>query len=166
MYTETLSGLFSYRFNSHWRDECRYIEEEDDTKFEYTGSWCARSGTNISRFGEYVFGLINLGNIVFYTFSDNLREYTKRTHLISDLADLRLSLKEFLPVEIEYDGIQFIVYSQDLDEFSSGPDEPEAINEFKQSVVDIYFLLKEENDNLGPLPQIHWNYLRRIIEEN
>lgn len=90
----------------------------------------------------------------------------KKTIFIRDLGDARVSLLEALPISIECWSKRITVYSPDIGEFAFGDDEVDAIDDFKSSVVDLYFLLKDEQNNLGPLPLRHWNFLRTIIQEN
>ena len=90
----------------------------------------------------------------------------KKTVFISDLADNRLALRKPIPVVVEYSAGKVLAYSLDFSEFSYGDDEFEAIDEFKASVADLYFMLKDDSHKLGPLPMKHWNYLNSVIEES
>lgn len=89
-----------------------------------------------------------------------------KTIFIQDLGDPRVSLCVPLAVFVEIFTNQVIAYSYDLGEFGFAVDENDAIRELKADIVDLYFLLKEEQDNLGPLPQQQWNYLKSIIKES
>lgn len=90
----------------------------------------------------------------------------RHTIRIRDLADSRLHLIEDLLVTLELcEGI-YTAYNYDLDQFGYGQSEPEALDDFRTSVVDEYFFYKGENKaNLGPVPLRHWSYLQRIIRE-
>jgi hypothetical protein len=88
-----------------------------------------------------------------------------KTIFIRDLADPRVSLNGPLPVTIENLGDQVTVYSADTGDYGVGADEQSAIDEFRAAIVDVYFMLKDERQALGPLPQRHWNFLSSIIDE-
>ncbi len=82
---------------------------------------------------------------------------------ISTLHDLRLRLRQQITVSLEYDGYQFIAYAPDLDIYGSGDTEYEAIEDLRQSIVDLYFDLKGER--LAPSLRKIWDYLNSIVEE-
>jgi hypothetical protein len=90
---------------------------------------------------------------------------TCRSVFIRDLGDERVSLNSPIPVTIETSGNQVSVYSLDTGDFGVGVDEQSALDEFRASMADLYFMLKEESAALGPLPQKHWNFLRSVIDE-
>ena len=106
--------------------------------------------------------IVDIGNF----FPNAAARFNSRTVLIRDLGDNRLSLTETLPVVIESQDGQFTVFSYDLNEFAFSENELDAVDAFKAVVVDLYFLLKEEQANLGLLPQKHWNFLQSDIPEN
>jgi len=56
-------------------------------------------------------------------------------------------------------------WSWDLEEYGVGPDEGTALDHFRRSLIHLYFMLKENAEQLGPLPAEHWAYLRDIIHE-
>jgi len=82
---------------------------------------------------------------------------------ISALHDLRLRLQQQITVSLEYDGYQFIAYAPDLDIYGTGDTEYEAIEDLRQSIVELYFDLKGEKLALS-LRKI-WDYLNSIVEE-
>ncbi len=85
---------------------------------------------------------------------------------IRDLADSRLQLIDDIPMTIEIFEETYTAYNHDLDQFGYGQSEPEALDDFRASVVEEYFFYKGENKaNLGPVPLRHWRYLQRIIRE-
>ncbi len=88
-----------------------------------------------------------------------------KTVFIRDLADPRVSLNGPIPVTVENLGDQVTVYSWDTGDFGVGQDEQTAIDQFRASVVDLYYVLKDEQQALGPLPQQQWDFLRTVIDE-
>jgi len=98
-------------------------------------------------------------------FSPNYGATDRKTIFIQDLGHSKVSLMRPFAVSIESSAGQVIAYSPDLNDFSVAYSEFDAIDEFKASMVDLYFLLKDEKDNLGPLPTRQWNLLRAFIRE-
>lgn len=82
---------------------------------------------------------------------------------ISTLHDLRLRLRQQISVSLEYDGYQFIAYAPDLDIYGCGDTEYEAVEDLRQSVVELYFDLRGEK--LTPSLKRIWDYLISIVEE-
>ena len=89
----------------------------------------------------------------------------RKTVFIQDLGDARLALREPLAVSIEQWPSAVTADSYDTGEFAFADDELTAIDELKALIVDLYFLLKEEQNNLGPLPLKYWNFLKSVIQE-
>lgn len=92
----------------------------------------------------------------------------RKTIFIKNLSDPRLSLREgeSLPIFVESWPQLFTACSHDIDEFAFAADEFETIEEIKASIVELYFSLKEDQNNLGPLPQKHWDFLKSVMQEN
>lgn len=88
-----------------------------------------------------------------------------KTAFIQDLGDPRVALLRSIPVSIDFWPDHVTASSFDIEEFGVGTDEFEAVRELKASLTDLYFLLKTEQGNLGPLPQRQWEFLRGIIRE-
>jgi len=89
----------------------------------------------------------------------------QKTVFIRDLGDPRLSVRAAIPVYLEFwDGF-ITACCYDLEEFEVASDEFVVLDALKASIADLYFLLKSEQQRLGPLPQRQWDYLRPIIEE-
>jgi len=82
---------------------------------------------------------------------------------IRDLHDSRLCLREPITISLENDGYQFIAYAPDLDIYGWGDTEYEAIEDLRQSIVELYFDLKGEK--LAPSLRKIWDYLNSIVEE-
>jgi hypothetical protein len=89
----------------------------------------------------------------------------RKTVFIRSLGDPRVSLKGPIPVAVETLDGEVTVYSADTGDFVVGADEPSAIDEFRASMVELYFMLKSEKHSLGPLPQKHWHFLSSVIDE-
>ena len=94
----------------------------------------------------------------------NLRKYSKTVY-IRNLDQANLSLKVELPVTLEFTGNVVTAVSYDLEEFGFGHDELEALKDLRESIINLYYLFKEESENLGPLPRRQWNFLENIIIE-
>ena len=82
---------------------------------------------------------------------------------ISTLHDSRLRLRQQISVFLEYDGFQFIAYAPDLDIYGCGDTEYEAVEDLRQSIVELYFDFKGEK--LAPSLKKIWDYLISIVEE-
>lgn len=91
---------------------------------------------------------------------------TRRPILLYSLRHPQLKLKEPLAVLLEDDGEQIIAYSYDLETFGYGDTEGEALDDLRQTVVDLYLSLKDNQDCLGPLPAKIWDYLSYIVTES
>lgn len=94
-----------------------------------------------------------------------IRQYQRKLVQIADLGDKRLSLKGALPIHLEHAGDQMLGYSYDLDELEVADDEWSVIMKMRASIADLYFMLKEDQANLGPVPQQHWAFLQKIVTE-
>jgi hypothetical protein len=92
-------------------------------------------------------------------------ESHSRTIFVQALPGTRLRLLHAIPVTLESSPGQVTAWSWDLEEYGVGPDEEAALDHFKRSIVHLYFTLKENAEQLGPLPAQHWAYLRDIIRE-
>ena len=93
---------------------------------------------------------------------DHLEEMLKsiekrKTLFIHSLHNPRLELNTALSVALECDGYQFIAYAPDIDIYGCGETEYEAIEDLRQSVVELYFDLK--NEKLGKDLQRIFEYL-------
>lgn len=90
--------------------------------------------------------------------------YTK-TIFIQDLGDFKLLLRRSLPVVVELVGRSVTAYSPDTEDYGAADDEFAALDELRSALVDRYYILRDEQDHLGPLPLKQWNFLRTIIED-
>ena len=87
----------------------------------------------------------------------------RKVFRISSLYNFHLNLHAPISVSLEYDSYQFIAYAPDLDIYGCGDSEYEAMEDLRESIVELYFDLKEEM--LGSdLPKI-WEYMNSIITD-
>jgi hypothetical protein len=96
------------------------------------------------------------------------RALEKKSILIYSIYSLHsssLKLKEPLACYLEYDKEEVVAFCYDLEIFGYGETETEALEDLRKTVLDLYYELKENKDNLGTLPKRIWNYLSSIIEE-
>jgi hypothetical protein len=89
----------------------------------------------------------------------------RKSFLLYSLRHPGIELREPLAVLVEQDGEQVIAVCYDLDVFGYGDTENEALDDLRRTVADLYFELKEHPEELGPLPELVWAYLSRIIAE-
>ncbi|MDI6791417.1 MAG: hypothetical protein QME81_00925 [bacterium] len=87
----------------------------------------------------------------------------KKFLLINSLHHSSLHLISPVAVSVEYDGYQFIAYTADLDIYGCGDSEYEAIEDLRQSIVELYYDLK--NEPLGKDLEKIWEYLSCIVRE-
>ena len=91
--------------------------------------------------------------------------YERTVTLIQDLGSARLDLIRSLAISIEH-GVDYVAaFNTDLDELSVESTENDAVEDIKASIVESYWLLKGEQNNLGPLQQRHWDFLQRVVRE-
>lgn len=88
-----------------------------------------------------------------------------KTIFIQDLGDPRVALIRALPASIEFGPDLVSAFSYDIEEFGIGADEFEAVEDLKVSIAALYFVLKDDLTNLGPLPQRQWAFLKGVIRE-
>ena len=99
-----------------------------------------------------------------FTYSP-IKSFERRSVLIADLGDARLVLKAPIPIHLEDAGSEVLGYSYDLDEFEVADDEWSVIQKMRSAIARVYFMLKEEQGNLGPLMQQHWSFLQKVVSE-
>lgn len=88
-----------------------------------------------------------------------------KTIFIRDLGDPRVAPIRALPASIEFGPDLVSAFSYDIEEFGIGADEFEAVEDLKASIAALYFLLKDDQTNLGPLPQRQWAFLKGVMRE-
>lgn len=72
---------------------------------------------------------------------------TARAVQILDLGSARLRLSQPLPVSLETHGDQVVARSYDLELFEEGETDGEALDSLKAAVVELFFALRELEDN-------------------
>ncbi|MFC1699986.1 hypothetical protein ACFL1I_08565, partial [Candidatus Omnitrophota bacterium] len=75
-------------------------------------------------------------------------------------------LKHPISVFLECEKNKVIATCYDIDMYGSGDSEEEAIDDLCEVITEYYESLEEDEGKLGPLPQKHWVFLKRIIEKN
>jgi hypothetical protein len=110
-------------------------------------------------------GYVYYAGTGFLTLSSTGPVAIRKTILIADPGDPRVTMQGMLPITLEPAGSRVIAYSYDLEELAIGDDEGAAIADMKAMLVDSYFLLKREQHALGPLQRQHWNFLQQLIRE-
>lgn len=93
------------------------------------------------------------------------RYFQKKSILMYSLHSPSLKLNEPLAVHLEYDKEEVVAFCYDLDIFGYGETETEALEDLRKTILDLYYELKENKDNLGILPERVWNYFSSIVEE-
>ena len=88
-----------------------------------------------------------------------------KTVFIHSLDNVSLSMDKAIPVTIEYWGEYVTAFSYDIEEYGVGVDEFEALKNFRDSIADLYSILKENKDNLGSIAKRQWDYLTNIIKD-
>ena len=88
-----------------------------------------------------------------------------KTVFICDLSDPKLSMSRAIPVSLEFWPECVTALSYDLEEFGVAESEFAALNDLRASIRDLYFLLKEDESKLGPLPRQHWKFLKSVVQE-
>jgi hypothetical protein len=76
-----------------------------------------------------------------------------------------LRLRKPLLLSITQEGEHVAVWSELLDEIGYGPYLTAAIEDFQQTMAELYLSLKTEQGNLGPEMARLWQVIRDLIEE-
>lgn len=88
------------------------------------------------------------------------------SYSIAALHDPRVELVRDIPIAVEFFEGVVTAWNSDLEEWGTGKTETEAVDELRASIVEAYFLYKDEGEGgLGPIPIRHWRYLKSIIRE-
>lgn len=85
--------------------------------------------------------------------------------LLGNLNHPTLRLRHPLNLLIEREDQWIIATYPELDEFGYGAHLTEAVEDFRQSVIELYLTLKAEHEYLGPDLQRVWQSLQELIEE-
>jgi hypothetical protein len=87
------------------------------------------------------------------------------TIFIQNLRHPVYQLRHPIPVLIETDEDVIIATHYDIDMYGTGDDVQEAISDLCAGIIEYYESLKDDEDNLGPLPAQEYAYLNQIIME-
>lgn len=83
---------------------------------------------------------------------------------LNSLKHTKYHLKAPVYINLEYEEDQVIASFDDIEAFAYAETESEAINRLSEEIVNIYEDLYEDRDNLGPLSNRWWQYLKEIIQ--
>ena len=84
---------------------------------------------------------------------------------IHSLLDPRLKLKRPIAIALERENEFYIASCNEFEEFGYGYDPTQAIDDLRQTLAELYWTLKEDQDRLSPHLARLWNRLQRVIEE-
>lgn len=93
------------------------------------------------------------------------RSATPDSLQLGSLAHPHLRLRRPLPLTVTHDGPLIIASCQALEEFGYGPHLSAAVEDFRQTVAELYDTLKADRDRLGPDLSGLWQQLQALIEE-
>jgi len=85
--------------------------------------------------------------------------------MVGTLPDDRLQLKKSLTVKIEKEGDKYIASCNDFYEFGYGDYLFNAVDDLRMAVVELYWRLNEEKNNLGKDLAKLWENLQQFIEK-
>lgn len=85
--------------------------------------------------------------------------------ILGNLNHPTLRLRHPLELLIEREDQWIVAAYPELDEFGYGAHLTEAVEDFRQSLIELYLTLKAEQDQLGPDLQKVWQRLHDLIEE-
>lgn len=83
---------------------------------------------------------------------------------LNSLKHPKYRLKAPVHINLEYVEDQVVASFDDIEAFAYAETESEAINQLSEEIVSIYEDLQKDEDNLGPLPNKWWQYLKEIVE--
>jgi len=90
---------------------------------------------------------------------------TPPTLLLGNLNHPILRLRQPLALSVEREDHWIVATYPELDEFGYGGHLTEAVEDFRQSLIELYLTLKAEQDRLGPDLQKVWQRLQDLIQE-
>ncbi len=85
--------------------------------------------------------------------------------LLGSLPDPVLFLREPITLDVEKEDGSFAVSSSEIDEFGVGEYLMDAVEDFQQSLVELYLTLRENQNSLGPAMMALWARLVELIGE-
>ena len=95
-----------------------------------------------------------------------IRSFEKRKIIpLNTLKNDHYILEKPLYITLETEDGVVMVSLDDIEAFSYADTEYEAINQLSEEIVNLYKDLKEDRENLGPLPQKWLAFLEEVIRE-
>ena len=94
-----------------------------------------------------------------------IQQATPQRFTISTLLDDRLILRMPIEVEIEKENETYIAKCDVFEEFGYGDDPMTSVIDLQQTLAELYWTLKEEQNRLGPYLTQIWNRLQEVILE-
>lgn len=70
-----------------------------------------------------------------------------------------------MPLAIYKCGTNYFAYSQDIDLYGMGNNLEESINDIKSMIIELWYDLHSEKDQLGPIPRRQLATLSQVIDE-
>lgn len=84
---------------------------------------------------------------------------------IGSLIDLRLRMNRPISLRIQRNQDQFTAVHDELDELGYGADPISAVQDFRQTLAELYWTLKEQQHRLGPDLARTWSLISDVIHE-
>ena len=89
---------------------------------------------------------------------------TPREVILGTLPHPRLRLLAPIRLQVQREDGSVTVWAEDLEEVGYGPDLGAAIQDFQQTLIELYTTLDREHDRLGPGMAQLWRRLGQLIE--
>ena len=84
---------------------------------------------------------------------------------IGSLLDHRLRMSEPITLDMEREDEFYIAKYDELDEFGYGTDPISAVQDFRKTIAELYWQLKEDEERLGPDLTETWQRLSALVYE-
>ena len=104
------------------------------------------------------------------TVSDLVEDTVRESHLhkriqIGSLLDPRLRLRESVTLKMEQDDEFHVAWCEELNEYGYGPDPISAVQDARNTIAELYWQLKTEQERLGPDLANTWKKLSCLVYE-
>lgn len=90
---------------------------------------------------------------------------TPSTIMVGTLPSPSIRLRRPLDLRVEKENEFITVWNEELEELGYGPNLAAAVEDFQQTLLELYRTLQAEQGNLGPEMQALWRRLSEYIEE-